>query len=76
MHRLDPVCVSIREQMLSLDLSREARAVLDTQMREREEVLRPIYHQVAVMFADLHDTAGRMQEKGCINVSMAYFLFI
>ena len=29
----------------------------------------PMYHQVAVMFADLHDTAGRMQEKGCINVS-------
>lgn len=38
-------------------------------MKEREEFLTPIYHQVAVQFADLHDTPGRMQEKGVINVS-------
>lgn len=38
-------------------------------MKEREEFLLPIYHQVAVQFADLHDTPGRMQEKGVINVS-------
>ena len=38
-------------------------------MKEREEFLIPIYHQVAVQFADLHDTPGRMQEKGVINVS-------
>lgn len=35
---------------------------------EREEFLLPIYHQVAVQFADLHDTPGRMQEKGVITV--------
>lgn len=40
-------------------------------MKEREEFLIPIYHQVAVQFADLHDTPGRMQEKGVINVSTA-----
>ena len=38
-------------------------------LKEREEFLLPIYHQVAVQFADLHDTPGRMQEKGVINVS-------
>lgn len=38
-------------------------------MKEREEFLIPIYHQVAVQFADLHDTPGRMQEKGVISVS-------
>lgn len=27
----------------------------------------PIYHQVAVQFVDLHDTPGRMQEKGAIT---------
>ncbi|TSL34519.1 Acetyl-CoA carboxylase [Bagarius yarrelli] len=32
-----------------------------------EEFLLPIYHQVAVQFADLHDTPGRMQEKGVIT---------
>lgn len=30
-----------------------------------------MYHQVAVRFADLHDTPGRMQEKGVITVSRA-----
>lgn len=29
----------------------------------------PIYHQVAVQFADLHDTPGRMLEKGVVSVS-------
>ncbi|NXJ73388.1 ACAC carboxylase, partial [Trogon melanurus] len=33
----------------------------------REEFLVPIYHQVAMQFADLHDTPGRMQEKGVIT---------
>lgn len=28
-----------------------------------------MYYQVAVHFADLHDTPGRMQEKGVITVS-------
>ena len=36
----------------------------------REEELSPMYHQVAVKFVDLHDTPGRMQEKGCIDVSI------
>lgn len=29
-----------------------------------------MYYQVAMHFADLHDTPGRMQEKGVITVSM------
>ncbi|NXT19294.1 ACAC carboxylase, partial [Syrrhaptes paradoxus] len=33
----------------------------------REELLLPMYYQVAVCFADLHDTPGRMQEKGVIT---------
>ena len=42
---------------------------LTKQLNEREEALFPIYHTVAVTFADLHDRAGRMQEKGVISVS-------
>ena len=45
------------------------RKELESKLKEREEFLLPIYHQVAVQFADLHDTPGRMQEKGVINVS-------
>ena len=47
----------------------EEKAALEQQMREREHELLPVYRQVAVQFADLHDTAWRMQDKGCINVS-------
>ena len=33
-------------------------------------MLSSIYHQVAVQFAELHDTPGRMKEKGVISVSL------
>ena len=42
---------------------------MEAQLRAREDFLLPIYHQVAVQFVDLHDTPGRMQEKGVITVS-------
>lgn len=67
MHRLDPICIGIKERLMVADLQPKDKCVLEKQMKEREEQLMPIYHQVAVMFADLHDTANRMQEKGCIN---------
>uniref|UniRef100_H3BFJ1 acetyl-CoA carboxylase n=1 Tax=Latimeria chalumnae TaxID=7897 RepID=H3BFJ1_LATCH len=49
------------------ELSTSERKELETKLKEREEFLLPIYHQVAVQFADLHDTPGRMQEKGVIT---------
>ncbi|KAK2176007.1 hypothetical protein NP493_691g01001 [Ridgeia piscesae] len=67
MHRLDPTCRKLREKLVSTELSRAERAVLDQEMKTREEQLMPIYRQAAVLFADLHDTAGRMQEKGVIH---------
>lgn len=50
------------------DLSDKEMKELEAQLKEREEQLLPIYHQVAVQFADLHDTPGRMLEKGVISV--------
>ncbi|CAG9577083.1 unnamed protein product [Danaus chrysippus] len=35
-------------------------------IKAREKELSPIYHEIAVQFAELHDTAERMLEKGCI----------
>uniref|UniRef100_A0A4W5JZU3 acetyl-CoA carboxylase n=1 Tax=Hucho hucho TaxID=62062 RepID=A0A4W5JZU3_9TELE len=49
------------------ELGLPERKELETKLKEREEFLLPIYHQVAVQFADLHDTPGRMQEKGVIT---------
>lgn len=45
----------------------ERRLSLEESMRKREEILAPMYHQVAVHFADLHDTPTRMKEKGVIR---------
>lgn len=43
---------------------------IEKKILERENFLLPMYHQVSVHFADLHDTPERMLEKGCIQVSM------
>lgn len=40
---------------------------LKKKIEEREKYLMPMYHQVSVTFADLHDTPERMHEKGSIN---------
>lgn len=54
------------------ELSVSERKELEGKLKEREEFLLPIYHQIAVQFADLHDTPGRMQEKGVITVSIQF----
>lgn len=40
---------------------------LEQKITEREKYLLPVYHQVSVHFADLHDTPERMHEKGTIT---------
>uniref|UniRef100_A0A663MA55 acetyl-CoA carboxylase n=1 Tax=Athene cunicularia TaxID=194338 RepID=A0A663MA55_ATHCN len=68
MRRVDPIYIRLAER---LGTSAPAdRKELETKLKEREEFLSPIYHQVAMQFADLHDTPGRMQEKGVITVSI------
>ncbi|XP_060048534.1 acetyl-CoA carboxylase 2 isoform X2 [Erinaceus europaeus] len=67
MRRLDPVAKTLVEQLSSGELPDKDRKALEAQLRAREELLLPTYHQVAVQFADLHDTPGRMLEKGVIS---------
>ncbi|XP_074868764.1 acetyl-CoA carboxylase 2 isoform X2 [Carettochelys insculpta] len=66
MRRIDSVCAGLVEQLDTPELLEEDRRELEKQLKAREEHLLPIFHQVAVQFADLHDTPGRMQEKGVI----------
>lgn len=58
----------------SPQLSEKQCRELEAKLKQREEFLMPIYHQVAVQFVELHDTPGRMQEKGVITVRKL-FLF-
>uniref|UniRef100_A0A7N8YHC0 acetyl-CoA carboxylase n=1 Tax=Mastacembelus armatus TaxID=205130 RepID=A0A7N8YHC0_9TELE len=66
MRRLDSVYAGLVEQ-LGKELSDKRCRELEAQLKAREDNLLSIYHQVAVQFVDLHDTPGRMQEKGVIT---------
>ncbi|XP_040859615.1 acetyl-CoA carboxylase 2 isoform X2 [Ochotona curzoniae] len=67
MRRIDPTYRKLMEQLGSAQLSEQDRRDLEGRLKAREELLLPIYHQVAVQFADLHDTPGRMLEKGVVS---------
>ncbi|XP_071428069.1 acetyl-CoA carboxylase 2 [Pithys albifrons albifrons] len=67
MRRIDTVYAKLVEQLGSPELSEAQCRELEQQLKAREELLLPVYYQVAVRFADLHDTPGRMQEKGVIT---------
>ncbi|KAG8315423.1 hypothetical protein J6590_071132 [Homalodisca vitripennis] len=66
MHRIDSV-LQQNKTHLSGELSTDDRTKAEKALAEREKFLMPMYHQVAVHFADLHDTPERMHEKGVIS---------
>uniref|UniRef100_A0A674K9S8 acetyl-CoA carboxylase n=1 Tax=Terrapene triunguis TaxID=2587831 RepID=A0A674K9S8_9SAUR len=75
MRRIDSVYARLVEQLGTPELLEEDHRELEKQLKAREELLLPIFHQVAVQFADLHDTPGRMHEKGVIAVKRQRFAF-
>ncbi|CAK9831548.1 Acetyl-CoA carboxylase [Anthophora retusa] len=66
MHRVDEVIQRLKEKLSNAN-SPEERTEIERQIRNREQTLEPMYHQVAVHFADLHDTPERMFEKNAIH---------
>lgn len=70
MARNDPVYGNLKKQLAnaqSSGLPKEEIAAIQRQMSDREEQLLPIYSQISIQFADLHDRAGRMKAKGVIR---------
>lgn len=66
MERLDPEMKRLVAQLKNAP-DTVAKNVAEGLIKARVEVLSPIYHQVAVQFADLHDTPSRMMAKGVIR---------
>lgn len=66
MHRLDSQLIELDEALTTAS-TEEDRTAISAEMRAREKTLLPLYTQIAHEFADLHDRAGRMKAKGCIN---------
>lgn len=67
MARLDPTYGELRRQLEDKSLSNEQLSEIKAKMAAREEQLLPVYLQIALQFADLHDRAGRMEAKGTIR---------
>ena len=67
MARLDSTYGELRRSLEDPSRSKEQLSEIKAQMAEREELLLPVYLQIALQFADLHDRAGRMQAKNTIR---------
>ncbi|KAL2005413.1 hypothetical protein VTN00DRAFT_2624 [Thermoascus crustaceus] len=67
MARLDPTYGELRRSLEDQSLSKEQLSEIKSKMAAREEQLLPVYLQIALQFADLHDRAGRMEAKGTIR---------
>lgn len=68
MRRLDPKVKQLVEQLNNPDLNEEEHEKVEKELKKSEDALASVYHTVALHFADIHDTPGRMQEKGVISV--------
>lgn len=74
-HRLDQTLIRLNEELKAIgsDASRNSeRDEIQRQIRHREQNIIGVYRQIAIHFADLHDTPGRMKAKGVIRQQVAW----
>ncbi|KAI4228452.1 MAG: hypothetical protein L6R36_001643 [Xanthoria steineri] len=67
MARLDSTYAALKQKLADKSLSADQQSEVKTRMTEREQRLLPVYSQISLQFADLHDRAGRMQAKDTIR---------
>ena len=72
MSRLDPTYRSLRDSLSQPGLTSEQSSDIKIQITEREALLLPVYAQISLQFADLHDRAGRMEAKGVIRMPLRW----
>jgi acetyl-CoA carboxylase/biotin carboxylase 1 len=72
MARLDPTYAELRRSLKDKSLGADHLSQIKAKMTEREQQLLPVYLQIALHFADLHDRAGRMQAKGTIRQTLRW----
>ncbi|KAI9279387.1 acetyl-CoA carboxylase [Sporodiniella umbellata] len=68
MARLDQKYGQLKAQVESSE--GDAKAEAQKELEAREQELLPIYQQMAIQFADLHDRTGRMEAKGVIRKAL------
>jgi acetyl-CoA carboxylase/biotin carboxylase 1 len=67
MHRLDERLRELDAQLMSAAGRPEILGNVQAQIRSREQMLFPVYEQIAIQFCELHDTPGRMKAVGVIE---------
>jgi acetyl-CoA carboxylase/biotin carboxylase 1 len=67
MARLDSTYGNLKRSLANKNLTSNEQSDIKVKMVQREALLLPVYSQVSLQFADLHDRAGRMQAKGTIR---------
>ncbi|KAJ9659094.1 acetyl-coenzyme-A carboxylase [Coniosporium apollinis] len=67
MARLDATYGDLKRRLADPATPREELADIKARMTQREHALLPVYAQISLQFADLHDRAGRMEAKGVIR---------
>lgn len=72
MARLDPEYAELKKQLLDNAAGQEKLAEIKVKVEQREKALLPVYNQISLQFADLHDRAGRMKAKGVIRESLKW----
>ena len=70
MERLDATYASLKKQLAEEGKTDEEKAALKVQIEAREQELLPVYQQISIQFADLHDRTGRMKAKGVIRKAL------
>lgn len=72
MARLDPTYGDLKKKLAEGQHTTDEQSELKKQMTEREQLLLPVYGQIAHQFADLHDRSGRMEAKGVIRHALRW----
>jgi len=72
MARLDTTYGDLKRRSLQKDLTPEQQTEIKNKMTERETLLLPVYLQISLQYADLHDRAGRMKAKDTIRSPLVW----
>ena len=72
MARLDPTYADLKSRSLEKGLTTDQQNEIKAKMTERENLLLPVYLQIALQYSDLHDRAGRMKAKDVIRMPLEW----
>ena len=72
MARNDPTYGALKRKLADPATPQDQLQSIKAEMNEREKLLLPIYGQIAIQFADLHDRSGRMEAKGVIRQALRW----